>query len=139
MWFIAWLQRLKLKKTYIGQHEITALLAPYLTLGNTLPLWLKGRRVVHFVDNESAIAASIKGYSGQLDSSRLYQLVRMRLQCNVWLYYVPSESNISDWPSRGRLRDVVAIGARAISMRIPRLSDLMRPWAEVYRDLDMLV
>ena len=128
------LQRLKLKQTYIGQHELLAEIAPYLTL----PHVSRGRQVVHFVDNESALAASISGYSGQADSSRLinvFHLVRVKLQCNVWFYYVPSESNLSDWPSRGRLRDVIAMGARAVRMRIPRLSDLISPWSTVYADL----
>ena len=59
-------------------------------------------------------------------------LVRIKLQCNVWFYYVPSESNLSDWSSRDRLRDVIAMGARAVRMRIPRprLSDLISPWSE---------
>ena len=65
----------------------------------------------------------------------IFHLVRVRLQCNVWFFYVPSESNLSDWPSRGRLRDVIAMGARAVGMRIPRLSDLVSPWSAVYADL----
>ena len=45
---------------------------------------------------------------------------------------LPSESNLSDWPSRGRLRDAIAMGARAVSMRTPRLPDLISPWSAVY-------
>ena len=31
--------------------------------------------------------------------------------------------------------DVLAMGARAVGMRIPRLSDLVSPWSAVYADL----
>ena len=106
-----------------------------------MPQAFKGRRVVHFIDNESALAAAIKGYSGQLDSVRivnLFHIVRLRLGCNVWFYYVPSESNISDWPSRGRLRDVLSnaeIGARAVRMQLPALRLLTGPWRDVFDDV----
>ena len=136
-WMLAWLHRLRSKETYIGQHELTAEITPYISL----PTVFKGRRVVHFVDNESALSASISGYSPQQDSSRLinlFHLVRLQLRCNVWFYYVPSESNLSDWPSRGRLRDVLAAGARACFMRLPRLTDLTAPWASVYANLDSI-
>ena len=85
---------------------------------------------------ESALAAAIKGYSGQMDSVRivnLFHIVRLRLGCNVWFYYVPSESNISDWPSRGRLRDVLRnreIGAREVRMQLPALRLLTGPWRD---------
>ena len=89
----------------------------------------------------SALCASISGYSSQGDSSRLINLlhvVRLRLQCNIWFLYVPSESNMSDWPSRGRLRDVLALGAREVRMVIPSLRLLLAPWAEVFDELDVI-
>ena len=90
-------------------------LGPYMSL----PHVFHGRRVIHYVDNESALCASISGYSSQGDSSRLVNMlhvVRLHLRCNIWFLYVPSESNMSDWPSRGRIRDVLALGARAVRM-----------------------
>ena len=129
------MERLKRRKQYIGQHELVAELAPYLTL----PEVFRGRRVVHFVDNTSAIAATIGGYSGQRDSARivnLFHLLRLKLQCDVTYLYVPSESNIADWPTRAKLRDVIAnTGARAVAMTIPRLSMLSGPWTSVYREM----
>ena len=90
-WTIRWLHRLRRKETYIGQHELIAELAPYMSL----PHVFYGRRVIHYVDNESALCASISGYSNQGDSSRLVNMlhvVRLRLRCSTWFLYVPSET-----------------------------------------------
>ena len=45
---------------------------------------------------------------------------------------------MSDWPSRGRIRDVLALGARAVRMVIPSLRLLTAPWATVFAELDSL-
>ena len=86
-------------------HELLAELGPYMSL----PHVFYGRRVIHYVDNESALCASVSGYSNQGDSSRLVNMlhvVRLHLRCSIWFLYVPSESNMSDWPSRGKIRDM---------------------------------
>ena len=41
-----------------------------------------------------------------------------------------------DWPSRGRIRDVIALGAR--SMVIPSLRLLIAPWSDAFDELDLL-
>ena len=68
----------------------------------------------------------------------MLHVVRLRLRCSIWFLYVPSESNMSDWPSRGRIRDVLALGARAVRMVIPSLRLLTAPWASVFAELDSL-
>ena len=111
------------------------MLAPFLSL----PEVFRGRRVVLFVDNTSAIAATVSGYTGQHDSARivnLFHLTRLSLACDVTILYVPSESNIADWPTRGKLRDVIArVGATSCYMSLPTLRLLSAPWAEVYKEV----
>ena len=52
------------------------------------------------------------------------------------ILYVPSESNIADWPTRGKLRDVIArVGATSCYMSLPTLRLLSAPWAEVYKEV----
>ena len=68
----------------------------------------------------------------------MLHVVRLHLRCNIWFLYVPSESNMSDWPSRGRIRDVLALGARAVKMVIPSLRLLTAPWATVFAELESL-
>ena len=66
----------------------------------------------------------------------LVQLTRLRLACDVTILYVPSESNIADWPTRGKLRDVIArVGATSCYMSLPTLRLLSAPWAEVYKEV----
>ena len=134
-WMIRWMERLKSRKQYIGQHELVAMLTPFLSL----PEVFRGRRVVLFVDNTSAIAATVSGYTGQHDSARivnLFHLTRLSLACDVTILYVPSESNIADWPTRGKLRDVIArTGATSCYMSLPSLRLLSAPWAEVYKEI----
>lgn len=87
------------KKQYIGQLELLAATACYYSL----PDIFRDRDVVHFVDNTSAIAALIKGYSGVPDSARIvhaFHSLNAGLRMNVWFQYVASKANVSDLPSR---------------------------------------
>ena len=83
----------------IGQAEIFPLLIARLTWGERLA----GRRVIYFVDNESARIGLVRAYSPVLPSLSII------LSCLHWDYAhnsqgwyarVPSYSNISDGPSR---------------------------------------
>ena len=72
---------------------------PYLSE----PERFRGKDVIHFVDNTSAIYCSIKGYSSDADTAALVHLlhaVMCELDVSVWFEYVPSAENISDGPSR---------------------------------------
>ena len=91
--------------------------------------------MLHYIDNTSALASLIHGYSGKPDSARLvnlYHLVQMRLSSLPWLRYVPSELNIADWPSRldislDRLRQ---LGSIEVPMVLPTLTQLTGPWKD---------
>ena len=83
----------------IGQAEIYPLLVARLTWC----AWLRGRRVIYFVDNEAARIGLVRAFSPVLPSMQLI------LQCLGWDYEfesqgwyarVPSYSNIADDPSR---------------------------------------
>ena len=77
------------------------------------------------------------GYSGALDAARLvnvYHIALMALGCSVWLEYVASESNITDWPTREMLQACLQYkdGAQLVTMRIPTLLEMTAPWLESY-------
>ena len=64
---------------------------------------LAGRRVVHWIDNTSAIAALINGYSRAPDSCRIlhaFAAFVLGMEISPWFLYVPSKANIADLPSR---------------------------------------
>ena len=88
----------ELRKQYIGQLELLAAIGVYWSLPE-----LRGRRVVHWIDNTSAIAALIKGYSGSPDSVRIlhaFAAFSLGLEVSSWFLWVPSKANIADEPSR---------------------------------------
>jgi hypothetical protein len=90
------------KKTYIGQLEIAYAGAPYLSI----PHVFRGRSVIHFVDNTSAVAALVKGYAKPIDSGQIVNAIaayNAGLDVNVFWEYVRSKANIGDFPSRLRL------------------------------------
>ena len=102
-----WLARFAHKEQYIGQLEILAAVSVYLSLPG-----LRGRDVIHFIDNSGSMAALCKGYSCDLDSVRLvhsFHALNESLRANVWFNYVPSGANISDLPSRGRTEECLRI------------------------------
>ena len=87
------------RKQYIGQLEILYAVAPYFTV----PEVFAGREVLHFIDNTSACAALIKGYSRAIDSGLIvnaFHAFNVGIQADVWFEYVRSKANIADFPSR---------------------------------------
>ena len=63
--------------------------------------------MVHFVDNESAKFALIKGTTGEKTSAWIVQQYwrkEVELESFSWLERVPSASNCADGPSRGAKR-----------------------------------
>ena len=92
---LAWQQR----KSYMGQLEI---LAAYFGL-STWSSRLTSRKVLLFVDNDSAGANLVRGYSPLLDSGALagaFWLLASSMRAAVYIDRVESKSNPSDGPSR---------------------------------------
>ena len=90
----------------IGQIEILAGIVPYLSL----PGALADVDVIHWIDNTSALAALMKGYSGVTDSARLVHIFHawnFSAHARVWWEYVPTKANPSDLPSRQDLSQEV--------------------------------
>ena len=126
----AWMQRLfarldRRKATYIGQMELLAVLAAYLTF----PDVLAGQPVHHYVDNRSAIAGLISGYSGRADSGAVihaFQACMLELQCRPWFSFVYSEDNLADLPSRFEYALLRRMGAERRQCVLPTLSSLLQ-------------
>ena len=94
------LDRFQMRQQYVGQLEVLAAVAAY----TTFPGRLRGREVVHFIDNTGALFGLMKGYSRDVDSARLvhsFHTVCAALGSRVWLAYVASKANLADLPSRG--------------------------------------
>ena len=94
----AWKSRLD-QEQVIGQAELFPAVVARLTWSNRL----EGRRVVFWIDNESARIALIKAYSPALPSLRLIlQCVRFDAlnNCDPWYARVPTVANVADSPSR---------------------------------------
>ena len=99
-WLMAWLASVAPKETYVNQLELIAAVAAY----RTYPALLRDRLVHHFIDNQAARSALIKGYSGRRDSAVIVGLMHTTLAtlaCHPWFGFVYSEDNGSDGPSRG--------------------------------------
>jgi hypothetical protein len=120
----------RVSKQYIGQLELLAAVAVYYTL----PDLLRGRKIMHFIDNTSAVAALIKGYSGKPDSALIvhaFHAWNLGLKASVWFEYVRSKANIADLPSRGVDTPdmLVALGSTYVEMVMPPLDDWTKPAA----------
>ena len=88
------------KKTQIGQLE---LFAGPLALDTWADI-LEDTQLLHFVDNDSATASLVKGYSPKVDSCKIvgdYWLRLAKLKCFSYIDRVESKSNPADGPSRG--------------------------------------
>ena len=99
------------------------------------PDHLRGRDVIHFIDNTGALFGLAKGYSGDDDSARMIHAlhtVLAAIDCNVWLEYVQSGANISDPPSRGKFELLAEMGSVSFPTILPPVGG---DWEDVYTSL----
>ena len=107
-------------KQVVGQAE----LAPVVVAKQAWAARLRGRLVLHFVDNDSARCALVRGYSPVLSSCALVAeaaLEDVRLHLGSWYARVPTLSNIADYPSRFERDKMLADypGAKEVWPRLP--------------------
>jgi hypothetical protein len=137
-----WLmQKFRPRQQYIGQLEVLAAVAAYTsntgaegTRGS-----LRGRDVVHFIDNTGALFGLQKGYSGDLDSARLIHVFHAAVAAmgvNPWLEFVPSGANIADLPSRGEFSLLQELGSEKFDVKWPLVgAEWLAAFEEVYLSL----
>ena len=127
-------ETIELWKTKLNQEQVIgqAELFPVLVARLTWPDWFKGRRVINFIDNESARLGLVKAYSPVLPSLDIIS----RCLCwdhvfhsTCWFARVPSDSNIGDSPSRMDASFLVGhFGAKVVKPVMPegfRISDCL--------------
>ena len=124
------MRRFVRRKQYIGQVELLGVLCAYTSFGERM----RGKRVVHFVDNTSALAAAVRGYAGPVDSRRIVHALLATLHAlrvSVWFDYVRSKANVSDAPSRvAQLSShVMRVGRHIVSEPRVLLLPENRAWA----------
>ena len=97
------------KESYMGQLELLA--APFAF--STWRDQVRNRSIILFIDNDSAAASLVKGYSPKLDSGAIvgeFWLLAAKLKAHVYIDRVESKSNIADGPSRNLFDEVQALG-----------------------------
>ena len=107
------------KKQVVGQAE----LVPCLVAKKIWKRRLRGRLVMHYVDNEAAKYALIKGTSPTRDSAWLvneFWKSEAHLGSYSWFERVPSACNCADDPSRG-VEDVKVGRRRAVRVSLPKI------------------
>ena len=95
---------------------------------------LRGLRVLHFVDNQGALANLIAGSAGSMDVAGVvgwYQILTVSGHILPWFEYVESHLNLADVPSRLLDKFVEDPLARALGItevlpaRLPPLEDFL--------------
>ena len=120
------------KQRRILQGEVLAGIAAYFTV----PEMLRGRRVIHFIDNTGALSALVTGGPRQEDNSRLvgaYHAFLIGLRTRSEFVWVPSEANIADWPTRPEKFGMIPERAERVAMIVPTEVDIVAgtaSWAE---------
>ena len=121
------------RRQQIGQLEILAALVPYLSVPR-----LRGKRVMHWIDNTSSLA---KGYSGVPDSARLvhaFHATAAGMGCACYFEYVRSAANVADMPSRVDLSgvewDCGLPGEGLRSVPVEAVLPGQRDWADAAAD-----
>jgi hypothetical protein len=113
------------RQQYVGQLELLAAIAVYYSLA----VVLRGRQVVHYIDNSGAMAILVKDYSSDIESAQLvntFYALTSALEVDVWFDYVKSAANIADWPSRGQVEFAHEVNATRIEgerLKFPKLGE----------------
>jgi hypothetical protein len=126
------------KKQYIGQLELLYAVAPY----TSMPHVFKDRQVIHFIDNTSACAALVKGYSRAIDSGLIvnaFHAFNVGVRANVFFEYVRSEANPADLPSRDAPEELASLLVRAgaahvvvdVKCRLPTFESWEAPVSDI--------
>ena len=105
--------RIHVGQQIIGQAE----LFPIIVVRAFKGLLWENRRVLFYVDNDSARDAMIKAYSPSLASQNMiYSFFHLEKSAPSypWFARVPSSSNIADWPTRGKLQQASELGKAKI-------------------------
>ena len=108
------MRRFVRRKNYIGQLELLAAVAVYYSVPE-----LRGRRVLHWIDNTGVISALTKGYSRAPDSVRIFHVFKafcLGLGVSIWFQWVPSKANIADLPSRSEFALLRRFGASEVPL-----------------------
>lgn len=95
-WVLDWLLP---RGQQINHLEALAMVAARFTF----PDVLRGRRVLHFVDNTVALSKAVHGYANAPDMAACVNALHLAdasLLCDAWFEWVPSKANLSDLPSR---------------------------------------
>ena len=95
-WMLEWLQP---RGQQINHLEALAATCARLTF----PDVLRGRRVLHFIDNTVALSKLVHGYAREPDMAAVTNSLHVCdafLHVDAWFEWVPSDANISDLPSR---------------------------------------
>ena len=111
----------------IGQAE----LLPILVAKTIWEKHIRNKKVIYFVDNDSARLAMIKGYSPVITSLEIIMACSYKdAMCRSvsWYARVPTKSNIADEPSRMRKADLMRMGAKIVK---PFLKDDLLWFSEV--------
>ena len=105
------------KSTYMGQLEVLAAPVALHTWGSTL----RGRQVIHFIDNDAAASSLVKGYSPKTDSTALvgeYWSAAAQHGLEVYIDRVESKSNLADGPSRFLLDEIHRLRATHVQAKL---------------------
>eukprot|EP00973_Karenia_brevis_P022592 3109599-Karenia_brevis.AAC.1 len=111
--------RLDGRKQVIGQAELWPVLVSKLTWKDRLA----GRRVLFFIDNDSARFALIKQYSPVVQSAEiLWKMAEVDAELRCWPWYarVASDSNPADAPSRLNFEWLRGAGGKIVDPVLPK-------------------
>eukprot|EP00435_Cladocopium_sp_Y103_P007550 s1582_g2.t1 len=119
------------KQTYMGQLELLACPVALSTWSQELT----NTRLLHFIDNDSAAATLVKGYSQKSDSVEItdeYWQLAARHCIDAYIDRVESKSNVSDGPSRLDFSSLELLGA---SCTEPSVDFLFHRWDRPHRSV----
>jgi hypothetical protein len=102
--------------TKVGQAQVIgqAELLPILVAKTIWEEFIKNRKVIYFIDNDSARLAMVKGYIPVLASLKIIMTsacLDAKNRSSPWYARGPTKSNIADEPSRMKLATLTKLNA----------------------------
>ena len=87
------------------------------------PLY-RGRMSSTLLTTSRQNGAVVRAYSGARDLAAIVRAMRIawrELSIDPWVEYVRSAANLADWPSRGKVAEILAMRAARVTFKVPIL------------------
>ena len=106
--------------------------AVYKSLAHAAVFEMRERAAFHWIDNTTALSAMVNGFSSHPDMALIvcsHHASVNRAGLRIQYEWIPSEANVSDWPTRAEKLCLIPADATWIQVVLPTEAEFGAQWS----------